>query len=97
MKEILDILNNNGYEAFIVGGYVRDYLLGNESKDIDICTNAPIEEIIKLFNGRGRAFKEYYSFHIEENGYSYDITTYRKELKYKKNKQIKKALKAFFY
>ncbi|MDD6272154.1 MAG: hypothetical protein PUA90_01365 [bacterium] len=86
MKEIVDILVNNGYEAYIVGGYVRDYLLGIESKDIDICTNAPIDTIIKLFKDRGVAHKQYYAFHIEKDGYSYDITSYRKELRYRRNK-----------
>lgn len=89
MKEIINELTKNGYEAYIVGGYVRDYLLGISTKDIDICTNAPIEEIIKIFDGKGRADKEYFSYHIEEDGYSYDITTYRHELSYKKNKPVK--------
>ena len=88
MNEIVKRIVESGYEAYIVGGYVRDYLLGMPSKDIDICTNAPIEKIVKLFNGKGKAFNEYYSFHIEENGYSYEITTYREELKYKKNKPV---------
>ena len=88
MKEIVKLLNDNGYEAYIVGGYVRDYLLGLTSYDIDICTNAPIDEIIKIFKGRGKAFKEYYSYHIDEDGYSYDITSYRKEHRYRRNKPI---------
>lgn len=86
MKEIVNLLIKNGYEAYIVGGFVRDYLLGIKTKDIDISTNAPISKIKKIFNGRGRSFDKYFAYHINENGYSYDITTYRKELKYKKNK-----------
>ena len=89
MKEIMNELIDNGYEAYIVGGYVRDYLLGISSNDIDICTNASIDEIMKIFKGRGKAFKEYFSYHIEENGYTYDITSFRKELAYKKNKPTK--------
>lgn len=88
MKEIIERLNKNGYDAFVVGGYVRDYLLGIQSKDIDICTNAPIDEIINIFKKEGKAFKEFYAYHIEKDGYSYDITTFRRELKYKKNKPI---------
>ena len=88
MKEIVKLLNDNGFEAYIVGGYVRDYLLGLTSTDVDICTNAPIEDIIKIFNGRGVAYKEYYAYHIDEDGYSYDITSYRKELRYKRNKPV---------
>ena len=88
MKEIVKLLNDNGYEAYIVGGYVRDYLLGLTSTDIDICTNAPIDEIIRIFNGRGKAFKEYSAYHIEEDGFTFDITTYRKELRYRRNKPV---------
>ena len=60
MKEILNKLYENGYEAYIVGGFVRDYLLGIESNDIDISTNAPIDVIKKLFKGRGKSFDQYY-------------------------------------
>lgn len=96
MKEIIEELINNGYEAYIVGGYVRDYLLGITSNDIDICTNAPINAIMKIFKGRGKAFKEYYAYHIEENNFSYAITTYRKELEYRRNKPVKlKTAKSF--
>ena len=42
----MDKIIENGYEAYVVGGYVRDYLLGIETDDIDICTNAPINKII---------------------------------------------------
>ncbi len=96
MNDIVNELINNGYEAYIVGGYVRDYLLGIPSKDIDICTNAPINEIMKIFKGRGKAFKEYFAYHIEEDGYSYDITTYRKEIRYRRNKPVEiKEAKTF--
>lgn len=88
MKEIMDILYKNGYESFVVGGYVRDYLLGISSFDIDICTNAPIEKIIKIFNGKGKAYRQYFAYHIEDEKYSYDITTYRKESAYRKNKPV---------
>ena len=88
MREILEILNKNGYEAYIVGGFVRDYLLGISSNDVDICTNAPIEEIMRIFKNRGKAYEQYYSYHNEEGDMTYDITTYREELKYKKNKPV---------
>ena len=88
MKEIMEILNKNGYEAYIVGGYVRDYLLGITSTDVDICTNAPISKIMNLFEGRGKAFPQYFAYHISDGEYEYDITTYRKELRYKKNKPV---------
>lgn len=89
MKEIISELTKEGFEAYIVGGYVRDYLLGIPSNDIDIATNAPINKVMKIFKGRGVAFKEYYSFHIKDEDFTYTITTYRKEKEYRRNKPIK--------
>ena len=88
MKEIMDKIIENGYEAYVVGGYVRDYLLGIETDDIDICTNAPINKITEMFKGEGIAFPQYYALHIERDGVCYDITSYRKELSYRRNKPI---------
>ena len=88
MKEIMNKLVENGYDAYIVGGYVRDYLLGIESLDVDISTSAPINKIQELFNGEGTAYPQYYAYHIERDGVGYDITSYRKELKYRRNKPI---------
>ena len=51
VQYILNTLNNNGYEAYVVGGCVRDSLLGVNPKDWDICTSAKPEEIIKVFKG----------------------------------------------
>lgn len=51
-KEILYItqkLEENGFEAFLVGGCVRDILLGKSPKDWDVTTNATPEQIISLF------------------------------------------------
>ena len=40
-------INSHGYKAYIVGGFVRDHILGIESHDIDINTNATPKEIKK--------------------------------------------------
>lgn len=91
MKDILSELIKNGYEAYIVGGYVRDLLLEKDSNDIDICTNATIEDIKKIFKNRGEINEKYFTYHIKDSKYNYDITSYRKELEYSKNKPIKIA------
>ena len=49
VREILTALEQAGFEAFVVGGSVRDLLLGREPKDWDITTNARPEEIQKIF------------------------------------------------
>jgi len=47
--QILFRLQNNGFEAFFVGGYVRDKFLGEENDDVDISTSASPDEIMRLF------------------------------------------------
>ncbi len=47
--DILTRLTEAGFEAYIVGGSVRDWLLGKESKDWDITTNARPEQILEIF------------------------------------------------
>ncbi len=89
MNEIMNKIVGSGFKAYIVGGYVRDYLLGFRSYDVDIATNAHVEDLIKIFGDAGVANKQYYSYHIKDNIYTYDITCYRKELAYKKNKPTK--------
>jgi len=58
--KVIHRLNSKGYDAFLVGGGVRDILLGNQPKDFDIATSAHPEQIHALFkNSRliGRRFK----------------------------------------
>ena len=50
IKKVLETLEANGYEAWLVGGYVRDYLLGKETTDIDIATNATPSQIKAAFH-----------------------------------------------
>ena len=49
VKEIMQKLNEAGFEAYIVGGCVRDFLIGINPKDWDVTTNAKPEEIQKVF------------------------------------------------
>ncbi len=79
--KVLKKLIDNGFEAYIVGGYVRDSLLNIPSYDIDITTNASVEEIKNLFNIIDNGSK-YLSVTIAEGDYKYEITTYRKDIEY---------------
>ena len=47
--ELLQMFYSSGYEAYVVGGFVRDHILGIESNDIDITTNATPKEIKEIF------------------------------------------------
>ena len=58
--KIVKKLNKEGYEAYLVGGCIRDLLLGYEPKDFDVATNATPEQIQKKFKRSriiGRRFK----------------------------------------
>lgn len=52
LKDIIEIIESSGFEAFIVGGCVRDSLLGLQPKDWDITTSATPKEIKEIFKGR---------------------------------------------
>ena len=82
IAEVLSRIEENGFEAYIVGGYVRDYLLGIESSDIDICTNAKVKDLMNIFSDIPLTPAEYGSVKIITNTLRIDITTYRRDLKY---------------
>ena len=82
---ILNILENKGYSSYIVGGFVRDKLLGIENDDIDIITSAKPEDISNIFNIELK--ENYGSIKLDYNGYSFDITTFRKESDYLDNRR----------
>lgn len=82
VKKILNIIEKNGFEAYIVGGYVRDFLLKRKTNDIDICTNALPKDIQNIF-GNSKENGPYGSFNLKTSKYNYDITTYRREFDYK--------------
>ncbi len=87
VTEILNKIEENGFEAYIVGGYVRDHLLGIETNDIDICTNARVKELIDIFSDYNITSNEYGSVKISSNDLRIDITTYRRDLKYNGNRR----------
>ena len=86
IKNILSKIENHGFEAYIIGGYVLDLLVGKSSFDIDICTNATPKELIKIFHQSSTKNLGGIEFKIRE--YHFEITTYREEIKYKNRKPI---------
>lgn len=85
--EVLKILNNNGYSAYIVGGFVRDTLLSKKTGDIDICTSATPKEILEIFDNVIISDMKYGSVVIAYKNYKFDVTTFRKEIKYEDNRK----------
>lgn len=83
--ELLNILYDNGFEGYIVGGYVRDKMLGVKVKDVDICTSATPMDLMKLFDGNITGHN-YGSIGIIYKNSLFDVTTYRKDIKYDDNR-----------
>lgn len=85
--EVLKIFEDNGYTAYIVGGFVRDYIIGRKTLDIDICTNATPKEIIELFDYVKISDFSYGSVNIVYKNIKFDVTTFRKDIKYEDNRK----------
>ncbi len=83
VKEILDEFERAGYEIYIVGGVVRDAILGKELYDWDFTTNATPEEILKIVGEDGFYDNKYGTVGIKNEGSRpYEITTFRTEENY---------------
>lgn len=80
--KILNIISKEGYEAYIVGGFVRDYLMGVKSNDVDITTNAIPRELKKIFPNAAVENVDYGAVTVYFNDISFQITTYRIEESY---------------
>jgi len=93
-QKAIKYLKSSGFEAYVVGGFVRNTLMGLPVSDIDICTNALPEEI-------GRVFTE---FNVYETGIKHgtvtviidktpvEITTYRIDGEYKNHRKPDEVL-----
>ena len=77
---IVNKLHKHGYEAYIVGGCIRDRLLGQKPKDFDIATNAKPEEIQKVFGRQCRLIgRRFRLAHIVFGREIYEVATFRAE------------------
>ncbi|MDE3999122.1 poly(A) polymerase, partial [Glaesserella parasuis] len=75
---IINKLQKNGYEAYMVGGCIRDLLLGQKAKDFDIATNARPEEIQKIFGRQCRLIgRRFRLAHIVFGREIYEVATFR--------------------
>lgn len=78
-NEIIHSLQNNGYEAFLVGGCVRDSILGRTIHDYDITTSATPDEMMEVFKNKRiiETGLQHGTITIVINGEGYECTTYR--------------------
>ena len=88
VKEILNTLELNNYEAYIVGGCVRDSILGIEPKDWDITTNALPEKVKEIFSKYPviETGIKHGTVTIVVDDKQFEITTYRIDGEYEDNR-----------
>jgi len=77
---IIQRLVQEGYEAYIVGGAVRDLLLNIQPKDYDIATSAHPEEVKRVFRRRARIIgRRFRLVHVYTEHHYYEVSTFRRE------------------
>lgn len=86
VSKIISALEDHGYEAFAVGGCVRDVLLGREPEDWDITTSAKPEEVKAIYSRTIDTGIEHGTVKVMLGKNGYEVTTYRIDGKYSDNR-----------
>ena len=92
VKYILEKLNNAGYEAYAVGGCVRDSILGRTPDDWDITTSAKPEETKALFPKTIDTGIQHGTVTVMRNHVGYEVTTYRIDGEYEDSRHPKEVI-----
>ena len=87
---IVKTLKNHGYTAYYAGGWVRDFLLNLPSDDIDIATDAPIEEVQKIFSKTIPVGVQFGIVIVVIAKRQYEVATFRKDLEYEDGRRPSK-------
>jgi len=80
------VFNDNGFKLYVVGGAVRDFLLGIENDDFDFCTDALPEQVIALFKNTIPTGIKHGTVTVLFKGQSFEVTTFRTESDYSDNR-----------
>lgn len=76
-EKVVKRLHQSGFEAYVVGGAVRDLLLGREPKDFDVATNASPEEVRKIFRRSRIIGRRFQIVHVMVGPETIEVTTFR--------------------
>ena len=79
--KLISEIKSLGYEAYLIGGCVRDYLLDISCNDIDITTSMPLDELKNHFSYIDNG-SNYLSITIKYEGINFEITHFRKDISY---------------
>ncbi|MBQ7024544.1 MAG: CCA tRNA nucleotidyltransferase [Akkermansia sp.] len=87
-RSVVDKLEHYGYEAYVVGGCVRDSLLGLTPKDWDVCTNATPQEVLRVFRNRPviKTGLKHGTVTVMMNREPVEVTTFRIDGEYSDNR-----------
>ncbi|WP_171056037.1 CCA tRNA nucleotidyltransferase [Paenibacillus sinopodophylli] len=80
-------LREHHFEAFFVGGAVRDTVLGLPIKDIDIATSARPEQVLELFEHCIPTGLQHGTITVMDDGIGYEVTTFRQESAYEDHRK----------
>jgi poly(A) polymerase len=78
-RRIVEKLRLHGHEAFLAGGWVRDFLLRRPSKDIDIATSARPDEVLRLFPNAAAIGVQFGVVQVRMYGRAFEVATFRSE------------------
>lgn len=79
---IVKKLTCEGYTAYFAGGWVRDFLMGHPSSDIDIATNAPPAVILDLFPQTILVGLAFGVVIVVSEGHQFEVSTFRRDISY---------------
>ncbi len=74
---VVERLQDQGFEAYVVGGAVRDLLLGKKPKDFDVATNATPEQIKQCFRSARIIGRRFQIVHVRSGREIIEVTTFR--------------------
>jgi len=76
-RKVCEVLHSHGYEAYVVGGAVRDLLLGLRPKDFDVATDAYPEEVHRIFRRSRLIGKRFKLVHVMFGEETVEVSTFR--------------------
>ena len=91
-EKILHILEENGYEAYVVGGCVRDSILGRNPNDWDITTSASPQQVKELFQRTVDTGLQHGTVTVLMDKEGYEVTTYRVDGDYEDGRHPKQVM-----
>jgi tRNA nucleotidyltransferase (CCA-adding enzyme) len=92
VRYILKVLSTNGHEAYVVGGCIRDSLIGLSPKDYDVTTSATPEEVMSIFKKTVPTGLKHGTVEVHTHDGAYDVTTYRMDGEYEAHRYPKNVI-----